>query len=162
MKYVDEFRDGDKAAPSPARTVPEVRADRRYHLMEFCGGHTHAIFRYGIPDLLPDNVQLIHGPGCPVCVLPIGRLDMAIELARRPEVILCTYGDMLRVPGSGRETLMKVRAQGTDVRMLYSPADAITPGRSSIRTGRWCSSPSVLKPPPRPRHWCCARRNSWG
>lgn len=126
MKYVDEFRDGDKARAIAGQIRAEVRADRRYHLMEFCGGHTHAIFRYGIPDLLPDNVRLIHGPGCPVCVLPIGRLDMAIELARRPEVILCTYGDMLRVPGSGRETLLKVRAQGTDVRMLYSPADAIT------------------------------------
>jgi len=125
MKYVDEFRDGDKARAIAGQIRAEVRSERRYHLMEFCGGHTHAIFRYGIPDLLPDNVKLIHGPGCPVCVLPIGRLDMAIALARRPEVILCTYGDMLRVPGSGRDSLMKVRAEGTDVRMLYSPADAI-------------------------------------
>lgn len=129
MKYVDEFRDGDRARAIAGQIRAEVRPDRRYHLMEFCGGHTHAIFRYGIPDLLPDNVRLIHGPGCPVCVLPIGRLDMAITLARRPEVMLCTYGDMLRVPGSGRETLMKVRAEGTDVRMLYSPADAIALAR---------------------------------
>lgn len=126
MKYVDEFRDGDKARALAALIHTEADPARRYHLMEFCGGHTHAIFRYGIPDLLPDNVRLIHGPGCPVCVLPIGRLDMAIGLARRPDVILCTYGDMLRVPGSGRDSLMKVRAEGTDVRMLYSPADAIT------------------------------------
>ncbi|MBS97218.1 MAG: hydrogenase formation protein HypD [Oceanospirillaceae bacterium] len=125
MKYVDEFRDGDKARNIAAQIRVEADPARTYNLMEFCGGHTHAIFRYGIPDLLPDNVKLIHGPGCPVCVLPIGRLDMAINLARRPDVILCTYGDMLRVPGSGRESLMKVRAEGTDVRMLYSPADAI-------------------------------------
>ncbi|MBV1790135.1 hydrogenase formation protein HypD [Marinobacterium sp. D7] len=125
MKYVDEFRDGDKARAIAGQIRVEADPARTYHLMEFCGGHTHAIFRYGIPGLLPDNVKLIHGPGCPVCVLPIGRLDMAVELARRPDLILCTYGDMLRVPGSGRVSLMKVRAEGTDVRMLYSPADAI-------------------------------------
>lgn len=131
MKYVDEFRDGDKARAIASQICQEAQPGKTYNLMEFCGGHTHAIFRYGIPDLLPDNVNLIHGPGCPVCVLPIGRLDMAVELARRPEVILCTYGDMLRVPGSGRVSLMKVRAEGTDVRMLYSPADALTLAREN-------------------------------
>ncbi|WP_432698433.1 hydrogenase formation protein HypD [Marinobacterium sp. YM272] len=125
MKYVDEFRDAEKARAIAGQIAKQATPERRYNLMEFCGGHTHAIFRYGIPGLLPDNVRLIHGPGCPVCVLPIGRLDMAIALARREEVILCTYGDMLRVPGSGRESLMKVRAEGTDVRILYSPADAL-------------------------------------
>ncbi len=131
MKYVDEFRDGEKARALAKQIRQEADPARHYHLMEFCGGHTHAIFRYGIPGLLPGNVRLIHGPGCPVCVLPIGRLDMAIALARRPDVILCTYGDMLRVPGSGRESLMKVRAEGTDVRMLYSPADALKVAREN-------------------------------
>ncbi|MBB3104824.1 hydrogenase formation protein HypD [Azomonas macrocytogenes] len=125
MKYVDEFRDGDKARLLAARIAAEASPLRLYHLMEFCGGHTHAIFRYGIVDLLPDNVRLIHGPGCPVCVMPVARLDLALDLARRPGVMLCTYGDMLRVPGSGRLTLLKVRAEGADVRMLYSPADAL-------------------------------------
>jgi hydrogenase expression/formation protein HypD len=89
MKYVDEFRDGRLARQIAATITAEVRPDRGYSLMEFCGGHTHAICRYGLEDLLPANIRMIHGPGCPVCVLPIGRLDMAVELARRPEVILC-------------------------------------------------------------------------
>jgi len=125
MKYVDEFRDGALARQIAAAIAAEADPARQYRLMEFCGGHTHAVFRYGIPDLLPANVRLIHGPGCPVCVMPIGRLDMAIELARRPGVMLCTYGDMLRVPASGRISLLKVRAEGADVRMLYSPAEAL-------------------------------------
>ncbi|MEL7046210.1 MAG: hydrogenase formation protein HypD, partial [Pseudomonadota bacterium] len=121
MKYVDEFRDGDRARSLTQAIAAEVRPGRSYRFMEFCGGHTHAVFRYGVPDLLPPNVDLIHGPGCPVCVLPIGRLDMAIRLAMdNPEVILCSYGDMLRVPGSGRLSLFKARAQGADVRMVYS------------------------------------------
>jgi hydrogenase expression/formation protein HypD len=93
--------------------------------MEFCGGHTHAIARYGIEDLLPETVRMIHGPGCPVCVLPVGRIDDAVALAQRPEVILCTYGDMLRVPGSARASLMKAKADGADVRMVYSTMDAL-------------------------------------
>ncbi len=131
MKYVDEYRDG-RAARALARTIAaEVRADRRYHLMEFCGGHTHAIFRYGVQDLLPPSVRLIHGPGCPVCVLPIGRLDMAVRMAERPEAILCTYGDMMRVPGSGRRSLLKAKAEGADIRMVYSSADALTLARAN-------------------------------
>ncbi|MBF0169192.1 MAG: hydrogenase formation protein HypD, partial [Alphaproteobacteria bacterium] len=90
-----------------------------------CGGHTHAIFRYGIQDLLPKNVRMIHGPGCPVCVLPMGRIDGALHLAKQPGVILASYGDMLRVPGSGRDSLLKAKAQGADIRMIYSPADAV-------------------------------------
>lgn len=125
MKYVDEFRDGELARQLAATIAAEVQPGRTYHLMEFCGGHTHAIFRYGLPDLLPANIRLIHGPGCPVCVLPIARLDMAMALAKHPDVILCTYGDMLRVPGSGRTSLLKIRAEGNDVRMVYSPADCI-------------------------------------
>ena len=102
MKYIDEFRDGVLARKLAADIRREALPRRSYSLMEFCGGHTHAIFRYGIQDLLPDNVRMIHGPGCPVCVLPIGRVDSAIQLARTPGVILCSYGDMLRVPGSDR------------------------------------------------------------
>jgi hydrogenase expression/formation protein HypD len=97
--------------------------------MEFCGGHTHAISRYGIGDLLPDNVRMIHGPGCPVCVLPIGRIDMAISLALDHGVIICTYGDCLRVPASEGLSLTKAKARGGDVRMVYSVADALTLAR---------------------------------
>lgn len=126
MKYVDEFRDGERARTLVAAIREAAKPSRSYRLMEFCGGHTHAVFRYGVPDLLPDNVELIHGPGCPVCVLPIGRLDMAIELAaNNPAVILASYGDMLRVPGSGGRSLLKARADGADVRMVYSVSDAL-------------------------------------
>jgi len=125
MKYVDEYRDGDKARDIAAAIAAEVRPDRSYALMEFCGGHTHAISRYGIEDLLPSNVRLIHGPGCPVCVLPIGRIDDAIRLAKRPEVTLCTYADLMRVPASGGLSLMKAKAAGADIRMVYSSLDAI-------------------------------------
>ncbi|BCB28555.1 hydrogenase expression/formation protein hypD2 [Sulfurimicrobium lacus] len=125
MKYIDEFRDGDLARKLAADIRREARPEREYGLMEFCGGHTHAIFRYGIQGLLPDCVHMIHGPGCPVCVLPIGRVDNAIELARMPGVTLCCYGDMLRVPGSGRVSLLKAKADGADIRMVYSSADAL-------------------------------------
>ncbi|MEO1089531.1 MAG: hydrogenase formation protein HypD [Pseudomonadota bacterium] len=125
MKYIDEFRDGRLAKSVRAQIEAEADPTRRYRLMEFCGGHTHAIFRYGVQDLLPANVEMVHGPGCPVCVLPMGRLDMAIDLAMRPEVILCSYGDMLRVPGSRRRSLFKAKAEGADVRMVYSAADAL-------------------------------------
>ncbi|GAB4354993.1 MAG: hydrogenase formation protein HypD [Gammaproteobacteria bacterium] len=125
MKYIDEYRDGTLARQIAAEIAREARPDRSYHLMEFCGGHTHAIFRYGIPDLLPENVRMVHGPGCPVCVLPVGRIDNAIQLARDEGVTLCTYGDMLRVPGSERTSLLKAKAQGADIRMVYSSADAL-------------------------------------
>jgi len=125
VKYIDEFRDG-KTARALAQVIGrEVRADRRYHIMEFCGGHTHAISRYGITDLLPGNVRLIHGPGCPVCVLPIGRIDNAIDLALNRGAILCTYGDCMRVPASGQLSLIKAKARGADIRMIYSAADAL-------------------------------------
>lgn len=93
---------------------------RPLRIMEFCGGHTHTIVKYGIDQLLEDYVIFVHGPGCPVCVLPISRVDLAIELARKDNVILCTYGDVLRVPGSQRKSLMDIRAEGRDVRMVYS------------------------------------------
>jgi hydrogenase expression/formation protein HypD len=103
----------------------EADPSRDYQLMEFCGGHTHAIFRYGVEDLLPPNVRLIHGPGCPVCVLAVPRLDAAIKLALEPNVTLVSYGDMMRVPASRRRSLLKARAMGADVRMAYSALEAL-------------------------------------
>ncbi len=126
MKYVDEFRDADLARRLAARIRQQAQPGRQYRLMEFCGGHTHAVFRYGVPALLPDNVELIHGPGCPVCVLPVARLQQAIELSRLPDVILCSYGDMLRVPAGKGQSLLRARAEGADIRMLYSPLEALT------------------------------------
>lgn len=126
MKYIDEFRDGAVAQGLAEAIRREVRPGRRYHFMEFCGGHTHAISRYGVSDLLPDNVRMIHGPGCPVCVLPIGRVDQAIRLALEQGVTLCTYGDCLRVPASDSLSLLKAKARGGDIRMVYSSADAVT------------------------------------
>ena len=125
MKYIDEFRDGERAKGLAAAIAREANPARRYHLMEFCGGHTHAIARYGLSDLLPANVRMIHGPGCPVCVLPVGRIDNAIALAQRPGLILCTYADTIRVPASKGLSLLKAKAQGCDVRMVYSVADAL-------------------------------------
>ena len=125
MKYIDEFRDGELARGLSVAIRQAADPGRRYHFMEFCGGHTHAISRYGVSDLLPDNVRMIHGPGCPVCVLPIGRVDMAIRLALECGVILCTYGDTLRVPASDSLSLMKAKARGGDIRMVYSSADAL-------------------------------------
>ena len=125
MKFIDEFRDGELARGLARAIHREAGADRRYHFMEFCGGHTHAISRYGVCDLLPGNVRMIHGPGCPVCVLPIGRVDQAIGLALEEGVTLCTYGDCLRVPASDGLSLLKARARGGDIRMVYSSADAV-------------------------------------
>ena len=129
MKYVDEFRDRAKAAV----LIREIEAlvatierpgDRPLHIMEVCGGHTHSIFRYGIEGMLPAAIELIHGPGCPVCVLPMGRVDDCISIAERPEVIFTTFGDAMRVPGS-RKSLIQAKADGADVRMVYSPMDAL-------------------------------------
>jgi len=133
VKYVDEFRDGKLAKGLTGAIAAEAEPGRRYSFMEFCGGHTHAISRYGVSDLLPTNVRMVHGPGCPVCVLPIGRVDMAIELALEHGVILCTYGDCLRVPASQGLSLMKAKAgvgrglenKRGDIRMVYSSADAL-------------------------------------
>jgi hydrogenase expression/formation protein HypD len=125
MKYIDEFRDGALARRLAAAIAREADPARTYNLMEFCGGHTHAIARYGLKDLLPPNVRMIHGPGCPVCVLPIGRIDNAIELAARRELTLCTYADTMRVPASHGLSLLKAKARGADIRMVYSAADAL-------------------------------------
>jgi hydrogenase expression/formation protein HypD len=125
MKYIEEFRDGALARGLAARIAAEVQTGRRYAFMEFCGGHTHAISRYGIAGLLPPSVRMIHGPGCPVCVLPIGRIDLAISLALERGAIVCTYGDTMRVPASGGLSLMKAKARGGDIRMVYSATDAL-------------------------------------
>lgn len=131
MKYVDEFRDGDLARRLAATIAREANSGRTYHIMEFCGGHTHAIFRYGVQDLMPENVRFVHGPGCPVCVLPIGRVDNAIELAEKHGAIVCTYGDMMRVPATERRSLIKAKADGADVRMVYSIRDALKIARET-------------------------------
>ncbi len=124
MKFVDEFRDPDVIA----KTAEEIRrlADpaRHYRLMEVCGGHTHAIYRFGLKDILPANIELIHGPGCPVCVLPMGRIDDGLALAQDPNVIFAAFGDMMRVPGEHGSPL-EHKARGMDVRIVYSPSDAL-------------------------------------
>jgi hydrogenase expression/formation protein HypD len=125
LKYIDEYRDGELARSIAATIAREAQPGRTYRFMEFCGGHTHAISRYGIEDLLPSNVEMVHGPGCPVCVLPMGRIDHAIALAMRPEVTLCTYADLMRVPASGGHNLLKAKAAGADIRMIYSSLDAV-------------------------------------
>ncbi len=124
MKYVDEYRDPvliENVAREIARTV---EPDRLYRIMEVCGGHTHSIYRHGLRDVLPKNIELVHGPGCPVCVLPTGRVDDGLSIAERDGVILTCFGDMLRVPGT-RGTPLEFKARGADIRMVYSPLDAL-------------------------------------
>jgi hydrogenase expression/formation protein HypD len=130
MKFVDEFRDAELGRALATRILATVEPGRRYKIMEVCGGHTHTIYRYGVDDLLPQNVELVHGPGCPVCVIPMGRVDDAIAVARRPEVIFTCFGDMMRVPG-GDGTLLDAKSEGADVRMVYSPLDALRLARES-------------------------------
>ncbi len=135
MKFVDEFRDSAKAA-SLRQAIQRLAAQlepslkRPLQLMEFCGGHTHTIFRYGIEQMLPDCLEMVHGPGCPVCILPMGRVDDCVALAERPEMIFTTFGDALRVPGS-RKSLLQARAEGADIRMVYSPLDALNLARNN-------------------------------
>jgi len=124
VRFVDEFRDAELGRVVAGELLATVDPARHYKLMEVCGGHTHAIYKYGIDDLLPDNVELVHGPGCPVCVIPMGRVDDGIAIAHEPGVIFTCFGDMLRVPGS-HGTLLDAKAQGADVRMVYSPLDAL-------------------------------------
>jgi hydrogenase expression/formation protein HypD len=124
MKYVDEFRRPELIH----KTAEEIRRladpNRHYRLMEVCGGHTHAIYRFGLKDVLPANIELIHGPGCPVCVLPMGRIDDGLSIAAQPGMVLAAFGDMMRVPGSHGSPL-EHKARGMDVRIVYSPSDAI-------------------------------------
>ena len=122
MKYLDEFND-----PVVARQLfAEIEriTTRPWAIMEVCGGQTHSIIRNGIDQLLPDDIELIHGPGCPVCVTPVGMIDKALDIASQPGVIFCSFGDMLRVPGTSRD-LFQVRSEGGDVRVVYSPLDAV-------------------------------------
>lgn len=129
MRFVDEYR-----APEQVMQLIEHLRERASHLsytaerplriMEVCGGHTHAIFKFGLDQLLPENVEFIHGPGCPVCVLPMGRIDTCVEIASHPEVIFCTFGDAMRVPGK-QGSLLQAKARGADVRIVYSPMDAL-------------------------------------
>jgi hydrogenase expression/formation protein HypD len=122
MKFIDEYRQADLARRL-AETIARM-TDQPLKLMEVCGGHTHTIFKYGIEDLLPPNIEMIHGPGCPVCVIPLGRVDDSISIALNPNVIFTTFGDMMRVPGS-KTNLIDAKAAGADVRMVYSPLDAL-------------------------------------
>lgn len=129
MRFVDEYRDPQKvmqliAALKARAGLLTYTAARPLRIMEVCGGHTHAIFKFGLDQLLPDNIEFIHGPGCPVCVLPMGRIDTCIEIASHPEVIFCTFGDAMRVPGKNG-SLLDARMRGADVRIIYSPADAL-------------------------------------
>jgi hydrogenase expression/formation protein HypD len=130
VKFVDEFRDAEVGRTLAREILAAVEPGRRYKLMEVCGGHTHSIYKYGLDDILPGNVELVHGPGCPVCVIPMGRVDDGIAIARRPEVIFTCFGDMLRVPGSDG-TLLDAKAAGADVRMVYSPLDALRLARAN-------------------------------
>jgi len=130
MKYVDEFRNAAVARAIAAEIAEIATPGRRYKLMEICGGHTHTIYRHGIKDLLPEGVELVHGPGCPVCVLPMGRVDDGIAIAERTEVIFTCFGDMMRVPGS-KGSLLEIKAQGADIRMVYSPLDALRIAREN-------------------------------
>ena len=125
MKYVDEFRDGTVARGIADEIAREVREGRSYRFMEFCGGQTHTLWRYGIVDMLPAQVHISHGPGSPVCVLPLGRIEQAIELSRRPNVTLCTFGEMLRVPARDKKSLLRTKADGADVRVVHGIADAL-------------------------------------
>jgi len=123
MKYLDEFSDPELAG----KLIDQIRAatSRRWAIMEVCGGQTHSIIRHGIDQLLPDEIEMIHGPGCPVCVTPLEIIDKALEIASRPDVIFCSFGDMLRVPGSAKD-LFRIKSEGGDVRVVYSPLDALT------------------------------------
>ncbi|HXH71390.1 MAG TPA: hydrogenase formation protein HypD [Mariprofundaceae bacterium] len=131
MKYVDEFRSGVVAQRLAAAIHREAKPGHDYRLMEFCGGHTHAIFRFGVQELVPANVKFVHGPGCPVCVLPAGRIEAAIRLCEAHGVILCTYADLMRVPAGKGKSLWRAKANGADVRMVYSSRDALEIARSN-------------------------------
>jgi hydrogenase expression/formation protein HypD len=124
VKFVDEFRDADKARALAAKIAQLCEPGRQYKFMEVCGGHTHTIYKHGLEDYLPEAITLVHGPGCPVCVIPMGRVDDAIHIARQPDVLMTSFGDMMRVPG-GDGSFFDSNAEGTNIRMVYSPLDAL-------------------------------------
>jgi len=129
LRFVDEYRRPELVA-SVTREIERLSAGRTVRIMEVCGGHTHSIYRHGLEDLLPASIDLVHGPGCPVCVIPMGRIDDAIAIARQPDVIFTTFGDMMRVPSSGG-SLLDAKAEGADVRFVYSPLDALKVARDT-------------------------------
>src|SRR5437764_14549637 len=131
MRFVDEFRDPELGQAVAAEILSLVEPGRHYKFMEVCGGHTHSIYKYGVDDLLPANVELVHGPGCPVCVIPMGRVDDGIALAQTEGVIFTCFGDMLRVPGADG-SLLDAKAAGADVRMVYSPLVALRVARRNL------------------------------
>ncbi|MEO3794662.1 hydrogenase formation protein HypD [Nonomuraea sp. B10E15] len=130
MRFVDEYRDAGRARALAERIAESCRPGRRYTFMEVCGGHTHTIYKHGLEDHLPSEVNLVHGPGCPVCVIPMGRVDDAIHIARQPDVIMTSFGDMTRVPG-GSGSFLDAKAAGADIRMVYSPLDALKIARAN-------------------------------
>ena len=153
LKHNDDLsRSTNRPAPGP--TLSPEPAEGRFRLMEVCGTHTVSIFRSGIRSVLPETISLLSGPGCPVCVTAQGEIDAFIALAREPEVIVATFGDLIRVPGSD-SSLQREKAAGADIRIVYSTFDALeSPART--RTSRWFFWGSVSKPPPppwRPRFW---------
>ncbi|MFE9955132.1 hydrogenase formation protein HypD [Micromonospora sp. NPDC005299] len=130
MRFVDEYRDADKAQALATQIAALCEPGRQYKFMEVCGGHTHTIYKHGLEDYLPENVSLVHGPGCPVCVIPMGRVDDAIAIAHEPGVIMTAFGDMMRVPG-GSGSFFDAKAAGADIRMVYSPLDALKIARTN-------------------------------
>lgn len=130
MRYVDEFRDPELISKASEEIRRLADTGRHYRIMEVCGGHTHAIYRFGLKDVLPANIELIHGPGCPVCVLPMGRIDDGLAVAKNADVIFAAFGDMMRVPGAHGSPL-EHKARGADVRIVYSPADALQLARKN-------------------------------
>src|ERR1700729_521698 len=130
MRFVDEFRSADKAHALSAKIAELCEPGRQYKLMEVCGGHTHTIYKHGLEDYLPEQITLVHGPGCPVCVIPMGRVDDAMALASQPDTIMTSFGDMMRGPGS-QGSFFDAKAQGPDIRMVYSPLDSLKVARQN-------------------------------
>jgi hydrogenase expression/formation protein HypD len=130
MRFVDEFRDADTARALSAKIARLCEPGREYKFMEVCGGHTHTIYKHGLEDYLPESITLVHGPGCPVCVIPMGRIDDAIHIARQPGVLMTSFGDMMRVPGSDGN-FFDSNAEGTNIRMVYSPLDSLKIARQN-------------------------------
>lgn len=124
MRFVDEFRDAGTAKALAAKIAWLCEPGREYKFMEVCGGHTHTIYKHGLEDYLPEQISLVHGPGCPVCVIPMGRVDDAIHIASQPDVIMTSFGDMMRVPG-GEGNFFDSNSEGTNIRMVYSPLDSL-------------------------------------
>lgn len=136
MQFIDEFRNPQQVKQLLAKINTLINqthysVERPLQIMEVCGGHTHAIYKFGLEKLLPEQIEFIHGPGCPVCVLPMGRIDSCIEIAKKPEVIFCTFGDAIRVPGRNG-SLLQARQQGADIRLIYSPLDALKLAKENI------------------------------